>query len=83
MAQALEAGKEPTTNLKFSQDTILNSKAIKQYNHKVAELLGEIIYAAERSEKNVDLKMKKIGSVYAKREKQLLSTQRSLFQLAH
>lgn len=51
MAQALEAGKEPTTNLKFSQDTILNSKAIKQYNHKVAELLGEIIYAAERSEK--------------------------------
>ena len=61
MAQALEAGKEPTTNLKFSQDTILNSKAIKQYNHKVAELLGEIIYAAERSEKNVDLKMKKLG----------------------
>ena len=61
MAQALEAGKEPTTNLKFSQDTILNSKAIKQYNHKVAELLGKIIYAAERSEKNVDLKMKKLG----------------------
>lgn len=35
MAKQLGSGKDPSTNLAFSEDTILNSQIIRKYNNKV------------------------------------------------
>ena len=62
MAKQLGSGKDPSTNLAFSEDTILNSQIIRKYNNKVAEILCEIIRTSEQAKQgqNIDLKNRKL-----------------------
>lgn len=62
MAKQLGSGKDPSTNLAFSEDTILNSQIIRKYNNKVAEILCGIIRTSEQAKQgqNIDLKNRKL-----------------------
>lgn len=62
MAKQLGSGKDPSTNLVFSEDTILNSQIIRKYNNKVAEILYEVIRTSEwaKREQNINLKNRKL-----------------------
>lgn len=60
IARKLGDGKDPLTNLNFSEDTILNSKIIKKYNRQVAEILREVIITAEKSKGEIELKNQKM-----------------------
>ena len=42
-AEKMENGIDPTTGLSFEEDTILNSKKIKEYNANVAVFLREVL----------------------------------------
>lgn len=49
IAYKLSIGRDPVTNLQFSQDTILNCSMIKEYNRHMAEILEELITTTEAS----------------------------------
>lgn len=42
-AEKMSKGIDPTTNIAFNEDTVLNSHEIKRYNLKMAEILMDLI----------------------------------------
>lgn len=71
MARQLGSGKDPSTNLAFSEDTILNSEMIRKYNNKVAEIFDEIIRTSEQTQddQDIDLKNQKLEFHLNEKEK--------------
>ena len=46
-AELLSEGIDPTSNIPFAEDTILNNKAIRKYNSEVMRILDKIILLEE------------------------------------
>lgn len=71
-AQNLSEGKDPISKLKFSKDTILNSKIIIQHNKQIAEMLNDIIRIKERIDQPYDSKRRKFKFYLGEEEKKMV-----------
>lgn len=70
IAKCLGEGKDPFSNLEFSQDTILNNAKILQYNKKMADILIKMIKTIEKSTNHIDWNFQKTDFILNEQEKQ-------------
>lgn len=77
IAKNLGDGKDPITQLRFEQDTILNSNMILQYNIRIAEILDDIIAIAEKTKQPIDVRKRKLDFYLGEEEKQLIKISKS------
>lgn len=70
-ADMLEQGIDPTSNMKFKNDTVLNNFEIKQYNGKIKKILDKLIYLMENA-KELNNKKNKIPFFLLDEQKNLI-----------